>query len=250
VILLERICIALLLVYAAWLPMPFGSNVDWAFLPLILPPMILCALAAMIWLRRAPLPYAPAAWKVWTAGAILFIAIVALQLVPLPRPLLAVVSPSSANIWTSAERIASPAGVVLPAGRPVSVNPEATRHELLRLIALFAAMQAASMLITTNVRRLLFAAALSLTAIFETLYGVREAALRRYAIWGWVNRLIFDRVTGTFVNPNHFAHYLAIVLPMALFLKMSRRARTMLKLVAGAPVAGSSRVWMLTRPRL
>ena len=42
--------------------------------------------------------------------------------------------------------------------------------------------------------------------------------MERYAIWGWVNRLIFNRVTGTFVNPNHFAHYVAIVLPLALFL--------------------------------
>jgi O-antigen ligase len=50
------------------------------------------------------------------------------------------------------------------------------------------------------------------------MYGLRQAALQKYEIWGWVNRLVFHRVTGTFVNPNHFAHYLAIILPLALFL--------------------------------
>jgi O-antigen ligase len=33
-----------------------------------------------------------------------------------------------------------------------------------------------------------------------------------------VNRLIFNRVTGTFVNPNHFAHYVALTIPFTFYL--------------------------------
>jgi O-Antigen ligase len=213
----ERVCVALLLAYLAWLPMPFGSVIDRAFLPLVIPPIALCAVASFLRVddRRSRLSDT---YRIWTAGAILFVITVALQLVPLPDPVLAFVSPGSSAIWTSAERVASAAGVAMPRAHPISVDPEATRRELFRLIALFASMQAAALLITTNTRRLLFASTLVLTAIFETMYGAREAAMRRYAIWGWVNRLIFDRVTGTFVNPNHFAHYVALALPFTFFI--------------------------------
>ena len=224
----ERVCVALLLAYLAWLPMPFGSVIDRAFLPLVVPPIALCAAASLLRAgdrrsRRsgqgqAGVPVLQSVYRIWTAGAILFVILVAFQLVPLPNPVLAFLSPGSSAIWTSAERVASAAGVAMPRAHPISVDPETTRRELFRLIALFAAMQAAALLITTNTRRLLFASTLVLTAIFETLYGAREAAMRRYAIWGWVNRLIFDRVTGTFVNPNHFAHYVALALPFTFFI--------------------------------
>jgi putative inorganic carbon (HCO3(-)) transporter len=214
----ERTCVALLLAYLAWLPMPFGSVVDRAFLPLVVPPIALCAVASLLRRTLGTHSRLTPVYRIWTAGAILFLIIVALQLVPLPDSVLAFVSPGSSAIWTSSERVVSAAGVAMPRAHPISVDPEATRRELFRLIALFATVQAAALLITTNTRRLLFAAALVLTATFETLYGAREAAMRRYAIWGWVNRLIFDRVTGTFVNPNHFASYVALALPFTFFI--------------------------------
>src|SRR5438552_7351298 len=201
----ERVCVALLLAYLAWVPMPFGSVIDRAFLPLVVTPIALCAVASLPRRTHAQSRLTPV-YRVWTAGAVLLLVIVALQLVPLPDSVLAFVSPGSSGIWRSAERVASAAGVAMPRAHPISIDPEATRRELFRLIALFATMQAAALLITTNTRRLLFAATLVLTAIFETLYGAREAAMRRYAIWGWVNRLSFARVTGTFVNPDHFSH--------------------------------------------
>jgi O-antigen ligase len=69
-----------------------------------------------------------------------------------------------------------------------------------------------------RVRRTVMASVLAALAIFEALYAVNEAASGRYAVWGWKNTLIFGRATGTFVNPNHFAHYAAILLPVSLYL--------------------------------
>ena len=198
--------------------MPYGSNIDSAFLPLVIPPMLLCAAAAFLHLRDPLLPQFPFSYGIWTAGMIALVLLVVLQLVPMPKAMLSLVSPRSAEIWTSADRLAALAHVPAEPAHPISIDPVATRRELLRLMAFFAAMQAAALLITTNTRRLAFAATLILTALFETLYGVREAALRRYAIWGWVNKLIFNRVTGTFVNPNHFAHYVALALPFTMFI--------------------------------
>lgn len=216
----ESVCAALLLAYLVWVPLPFGSNVDAAYVPLIVPPLVICVFAALLRSAGAETLHLSRAYRIWSVGGLAFLAIVALQLIPLPPAIAAVVSPESHAIWAAADRVAalSRDAVAVPRVHPITINAQATRHELFRLIALFATFQSAALLIYTKGRRVAFAAALSVAAVFEALYGIREAALRRYAIWGWVNRLIFDRVTGTYVNPNHFAHYAGIVLPFSIFL--------------------------------
>jgi O-antigen ligase len=218
----ERGCLAILLLWLAWLPLPFGSVVAAAHLPLIAVPFSLCAIMAIARLfalrDRKSMSQPTRAWLIWASGALSLTLVYALQLVPLPPSVLRALSPESETIWQAAMRVASLGGVAASTAHPISVAPSATAFELFRLAALLAAFACAGMLIRTHTRRVIMVVVLCCTAIFESLYGLREAALQRYEIWGWVNRLIFDRVTGTFVNPNHFAHYLGLVLPMALFL--------------------------------
>lgn len=218
----EQVCLALFCAWAAWLPLPFASIIPAARLPLIGVPLLLCAIAAAIRLyatrdRGATGP-PTRPWLIWTSGAVLFLLAGLLQLVPLPDPLHRTISPESHAIWSSASRLASLAGVSVSSAQPLSVDPRATTLELFRLAALLATFLTAALLIRSHARRVALALVLCASATFEALYGIREAALQRYEIWGWTNRLIFNRVTGTFVNPNHFAHYIAIVLPLALFL--------------------------------
>lgn len=218
----ERGCLAILFVWLAWLPLPFGSVIAAARLPLIAVPLFLCMAAASLRLYtirdRTNTAQPTRAWLWWGLGALLFLAVLSLQLVPLPGALHQQLSPGSYAIWTSAADVVSLVHETAARAFPLTVDPYATTLELYRLFALFAAFTAAALLIRGHTRRVVLASVLCATAIFESLYGLREAALQRYEIWGWVNRLIFNRVTGTFVNPNHFAHYVAIVLPMALFL--------------------------------
>jgi len=210
----EVVCAALLLAYLVWVPLPFGSNIDAAFVPLVVPPLVLCAAAALARVRDGGSLRFSRAYRTWSVAAIVVLIVVAIQLLPLPPSIGAVVSPESHAIWSAAERVTGAAA----RSRPISVNPDATRYELFRLLALFATFQAAALTINTYGRRLAFAGALCITAAFEALYAIREAATQHYAIWGWTNALIFNRVSGTFVNPNHFAHYAAIVLPFAIYL--------------------------------
>lgn len=215
----ERACVALFLAYLVWLPLPFGSAIAAAYVPLVAPPLLLAGAAAVIHSRRADDVSAPGAYRVWTAGAVLFLLLIVIQLAPLPAPLLAIVSGESHAIWGAAVRTSAIAtGASTTGVHPISIDPSSTRHEMFRFAALLATFQAAAMLIRTHQRRVAFAVTVCGAALFEVFYGVREAALRRYAIWGWVNRLIFDRVTGTFVNPNHFAHYVGLAIPLAGFL--------------------------------
>lgn len=218
----ERACLTVLLAWLAWLPLSFGSVIERARLPLILVPLAVCIVAAAIRLYatrdRGNTAQPTRAWMIWGNGALLFLLACALQLVPLPAPLLELASPESHAIWSRATRIASFAGVSVSSAHPISIDPSATAFEVFRLAAMLATFVAAALMIRSHTRRMVLAAVLCVAAAFEAMYGLREAALQRYEIWGWVNRLIFHRVTGTFVNPNHFAHYVAIVLPMALFM--------------------------------
>ena len=219
----ERACLVALLIWLALLPLPFGSMVEKARLPLLAVPLAIGIVAVLLRLYairdRTTITSQPTrAWLWVAAGAFILIAIGALQLVPLPPPILRTISRESFEIWSAAANVASMAGVKAGSSHPISIDPPATTFEVLRIIALFAAFTAIALLVRSHQRRVALASVLCAAAVFEAMYGLREAALQRYEIWGWVNRLIFHRVTGTFVNPNHFAHYMAIVLPMALFL--------------------------------
>jgi len=216
----ELACRGLLLAYLCWLPLPFGSVTERAQLPLVAGALAICALAAFARATAAagPLQLTPA-FRFWASGAALFTLVAAFQLLPLPDALLRLLSPESLRIWSDAGRIAALAGAPAPAGaHPISVDPEITLVHLFRVLAYAAVFLAAALLLRRHRHRVALALVLGAAAIFETLYGVREAALHRYAIWGWVNKLIFNRVTGTFVNPNHFAHYAAIVMPLGVYL--------------------------------
>jgi O-antigen ligase len=224
-------CLAIFFAWLAWLPMPFGSVVERARLPLIAIPLAVCLCASLLRLYatydRTNTARPTPAWQILGIGGLAFLAVCVLQLVPLSPGLLRAVSPESHAIWSDASRVAALAGTRPRSVWTISIDPRASAAEWLRMAALFATFTTSALLIRTQPRRRTLALALCAAAVFESLYGLREAALQRYEIWGWTNRLVFDRVTGTFVNPNHFAHYLAIALPMTLFLAASLLRQTM-----------------------
>lgn len=223
-----------LLAYLVWVPMPFASVVDGAQPALIIPPFAICAIASLVRSRAAGVSRPTAAYRIWTTGAIAFALLVALQLVALPDSLLRGLSPESLAIWSRASRVSALMQNTGAAdAHPITINPAATWLHLFRFLAAFATFQSATLLLRSHARRVAFAGVLGATALFEVLYGVREAALQRYAIWGWHNSRIFNRVTGTYVNPNHFAHYAAIVFPLAVFLAALAWREAA---VAGAPL--------------
>src|SRR5687767_4173300 len=95
----ERGCLTILFAWLAWLPLPFGSVVEAARLPLVAVPLALCAIACLLRLyvtrdrTNTAQPTTP--WKIWGNGALLFLLVCALQLIPLSPPLLRALSPES-----------------------------------------------------------------------------------------------------------------------------------------------------------
>ena len=214
----ELVCLTLLFAFLLWVPLPFASTPDESQLPLVIGATTVCAATAAALARSKGRLTLSAAHRIWTIGAVVFMLLVALQLVEIPGPMLRVLSPESARIWASAGGVASPIIGPLPSAHSISVDPRTTLLHLFRLLAYFATFTAAALLIRRHAQRMALAAVLACSALFQTIYGLREAMLHRFSIWGWKNTLIFDRVTGTFVNPNHFADYAAIVAPLGGFI--------------------------------
>ncbi|HEX8155023.1 MAG TPA: hypothetical protein VF698_17955, partial [Thermoanaerobaculia bacterium] len=158
-------CLAIFLVWLAALPLPFGAIVERARVPLVAVPLLLCAIAAGLRAVRARDGIVPTrAYRLWTGGALLLIALAALQLVPLSPALLRSLSPESYAIWSDAGRVAALGGVTSPAARPISIDPDATLFELFRLIALFATFQTAALLVRDHRRRTALALVLAAAA--------------------------------------------------------------------------------------
>src|SRR5436309_1704731 len=103
----EIACLTGLFGYLVWVPMPFGSASDAALTPFVVPALLLCALTAAVFSRRGPSVQMTRQGRLWILGAALVLGLIALQLVPLPAPLLRILSPEAARLWSRAEAVAA-----------------------------------------------------------------------------------------------------------------------------------------------
>jgi O-antigen ligase len=209
-------------------PLPFGS-VD-AVTSAILTAACL-ALGAVWAVRRARAGEGALPWREpLLAWGIAFAALGAVQIAPIPRPLLSALSPTSVEMrdaYEPAPRAGSAAAERPGASgaRPPSMYPWATGHAALRilactLVALIAAEAAAS-----RRRAAALAAALAASGFFQAVYGLFEHLSGRARIFAYAKVDYADVATGTFINRNHYAAHLAMTLPMAVALAAGAWAR-------------------------
>lgn len=208
---------ALLFALLLWVPLPFGSTPDDFQLHFVVAALLICALTCVVVALGRPQTSLSAAHRVWAAGGVLFMIVVALQLIVLPGGLLRLLSPESWRIWNGATNVAALLDGPQSSAHPISVDPETTSLHLFRLVAYFAVFTTAALLVRRHPHRVAFAVILGCSTIVQAGFGIRELTTRQFTIWGWKNTLIFDRVTGTFVNPNHYADYAALLAPLGFF---------------------------------
>ena len=179
-----------ILVVAA--PLPFGAVPPGGRLALEVGALALAAVWTLLALRRpVPIPPLPA-----VAGALGLLALAAVQLVP----------------WK---------------GRTLSVAPDATASALLTGAALAGTLLVATSVVAWRGGRVL-AAALLCAAAFQGLHGLLVLASGHPVIWGVPKADYLDSATGTFINRNHFAAFLAGALPpgLGLAIAAAKRARS------------------------
>jgi O-antigen ligase len=217
----------LLFAYLVWIPLPFGSVTQSAQLPLVLLPLFIFVFAATLRFVQRSGPAATAPYLAWSAAGLILIVVTAVQLIPLPPSVTRLLSPAAHELWSGARdvhRLLEP-GDAFRDNFPLSVAPVRTRIHLLRLLAYLAAFQSAALLIRHQQHRLRLALALCVSGGVEVVFGLQQLYRGDMKVWGWENTRIFNRVTGTYVNPNHYAHYLAVIFPIALYLLLSAIGR-------------------------
>ena len=216
-------------------PLPFGSVEPWAYSALELG----VAAIALIFLYRLFLFPATTrvAFSPLLIPAVGFLLLMGLQIAPLPRGVLRLISPKTETLYqatlpgasTSTTEIARADAAAMgaeykpaPTWRPISQNAFATRTYLMKgfAFALFLFLFLNAFREIRQVRRVLYV--LVAVGTFQAFYGVLEYLSGHQHIFAYQKRYYVDAATGTFINRNHYAAFLEMTLLVALGLLFSR----------------------------
>ena len=143
------------------------------------------------------------------------------QMLPLPENILKVVSPAALSTWRDFGSF--PAGTY----HPISINPDATRQELFRLLGyaavfiLIISRYRSKDQVNSLVKMILF------MAFFLVVFAViQKATWNGRVFWIFpVDDSIGDRIWGTYINRDHFAGYLEMAIPLAMGMLLYRAPR-------------------------
>ncbi len=192
-------------------PLPFGSVTPWAVLTIELWAAVLGAAAVLILARDPEGLSSRARWLLLPAAAIAAIGF--LQLLPLPRAWTRLVAAPTAAAREEVSRLLPEISSALA---PQSLEPPATTDALMRFLAYVLIGLAAAVAIRTPAHLRQAALAIAASGAFQGIYGAAEYLTGHQEILGHAKKYCLDEATGTFVNRNHFAAYLAMSLPFAL----------------------------------
>lgn len=226
VLVLTPLCRAVLALFVVGVTLDFGGVVDHLQPAIALVPSLLLLLICSV--REPPAgSAAPVHAFLWFAAGGAMLLTAALQLSPIPEGLVAALSPAAATIHRNAHGVATildPATAASASFR-LSVAPELTSVQLMRIVGCIATFLLSTMLFSGRRARLQLALFLAALAVFEVVYGYRQWTGDQRTIWGWENEAGIHRVSGTFVNANHYAHFLAVILPVVLYAVFSAWSR-------------------------
>ncbi len=209
-------------------PLPFGSIGPASRLGLELGALVL----GLIWTVRAlsrPTPLPGLGVRAGLAGLLV---LAALQAVPLGQSVVGLLSPRSLEIRSAsvppADALAAETRLLqrdpgsLDGPPTLSIDPSGTASALRTGAAL-----ASLLLVATTVAATVGAArlclALLVSAAFQGLYGLLVLPSGYDRIWHLPKRYYLDAATGTFVNKNHFACFLAMALAAGMGLILHNR---------------------------
>ena len=194
---------------------------------------LMAVAAALTWVAGPPIRARSAA-SLLVLTACVLTGFTALQCIPIPAAWLAAIAPANADIWS---RALSPFHEAGPPMVPLSVDPVATRVQVLRGAAYLGGFLAALRLAHRHeglvfLERTLVAASLAMAAV-----ALLHPALGAERVFG-TYRPIFDayetRHIAPLLNPNHLAAYLNIGMCVALGAALASRPTVPRPLAIGA----------------
>ncbi len=197
-------------------PLPLASVHPWSIMSIQITVLILTAFWILMRAKPQANPLLEHSLRTPRLLALAFFAFTALQAVPLPSALVKVISPGVVSLWRG-----SSAGP-LPSFLGLSLIPSVTLMAGSELLAFFLLAFLITKTVTSmdQVRR--FMAIIVAMGIFEACYGIIALYSKGRMAAFSIKASSLDSVTGTFVNRNHFAGYLEMVIPLAIALIWSR----------------------------
>lgn len=197
-------------------PLPFGSVRPGAVLTIEWTAAVLGLLAAIVAIRDPA--DVPRLARFIVAIGLALLTLGALQMVPVPdivvENLAGPTADVRAEVWPFLDSPPEPSSLTL--------SPPGTASAWLRLAAYVVLAFAAAVSFTRGRHFRTAAIVVTASAAFQGLYGAYEFLSGHQHIFAYEKRHYLDSATGTFINRNHFAAYLAVALPVALWLAMNR----------------------------
>lgn len=187
----------------AWGAGAFGAIYSWGYVPLLAASALLGGTGLLF--GRGPIP-----WPIISALALVGVAVAA-QLIPLSAAMLADLSPRALDIYRQRD-LATAVGT--RTSFPISIDPRQTLLSLL-MLGVFTLLLAgtARMLTRQSARQL--AAALCLVGVALAIAGLVQRATFNGKLYGFWELTQGGRPFGPYVNRNHFAGWMLMVLPLA-----------------------------------
>ncbi len=210
------IFVAVLLPTIAWGILAFGAVYPWAYRPLLAGALLAGAIG--IWRGRTPVPRRTVAALILVAGAI------ALQLVAIPRPLLAGVSPRTHTLLLAYD--VQYANAPPTTWHALTMNARQTELGLAFVVAYTILLAATTRMLTRHSAWML-AIAITALGVLVALIGIVQSAFGTKAIYGFWKPMFENAASfGPFVNKNHFAGFILMVLPvgMGVFISLASAA--------------------------
>jgi len=189
----------------AWLPLPLGSNRPWAWS--IMEIWVYLLTAAWFWLyfrNKVNISVSLSSGRYVVFAFVLWLAFIAIQLVPLPTQIIDVVSPFASGHWNSF------------ANASLSIDIKATRVSWMLSLAYVLIFFLTLVLINNRERLKTIAHVLLFSGLFQAIYGtVMALSTRKYSFF-FTEYLNYPNATGTFVSRNHLAGYLEMTIAIGI----------------------------------
>ncbi|MEA3386353.1 MAG: O-antigen ligase family protein [Thermodesulfobacteriota bacterium] len=214
-------------------PLAFGTVHVWAYtvMELIVLFLLLVWLLKLIYLNRSFPHFRISFVKTpLNLPLCLFFLLVLFQMVPLSPSIIEHISPNTYDLYIQTvpgygvqEADLNNTSDKISANRPLSIYSHATRDELLKVLAYVTVF----LLIINNIktrdqmRRLVLA--IIITGTVVAFLGIMQMLSGTNKIyWFWLSKYKIGNYFGPFVNPNHFAGYMGMVIPLGIGLLIAR----------------------------
>ena len=166
---------------------------------------------------------------------------IVIQLIPLPPFIFKFVSPHTFEIKKNVYELSNVPGDSANAWMNLSLYNFATCNELTRLLTYTALYFMIVNTVRDRKRIKILIYVLIIMELFQVLYGVAQTYSSSQKIWWWTNDYGRGWVTGTYINRNHLAGFLEMVIPLCMGFMIANLKRRKPKVIKNWVSSGEER---------